>query len=147
MTSLSVSQPPELRPKYWARIAPRSMGDIFFAPVSASQAPRGSLALLGHMSRAPTLPAGILPAWKRAAARHMAISLAPEAPGNLDMLSDAVIQLPLLTYQARANSEHPPQLNGPPQSAHRRSTRTACTGPRGLACPARCISRKQPLLL
>ena len=31
------------------------MGDIFFAPISASQAPRGSLALLGHVQRAPHL--------------------------------------------------------------------------------------------
>ena len=67
------------------------MGDIFFAPISASQALRGSLALLGHVQRAPTPPAGILPAWKRAAARHMAIPLAPKAPGNLDMLSDTAV--------------------------------------------------------
>ena len=70
------------------------MGDIFFTPISTIQAPRGSFALLGHVRRAPTPPAGIHPAWKRAAARHMAISLAPKAPGNLDMLSDAAVHSP-----------------------------------------------------
>ena len=40
------------------------------------------------------LPVGILPAWKRTAARHMTISLASEAPGNLDILSDAAVLPP-----------------------------------------------------
>ena len=119
-----------LRPKYWTRTAPRSMGDIFFAPISAGQAPRGSLALLGHVRRAPTPPAGILPAWKRAAAWHMAITLAPEAPGNLDMLPDAAV--------------HPPHPQLTEQSVHRRSAYTACTRPRGLTCPARYKARPQP---
>ena len=43
---------------------------------------------------------------------------------------------PPLAYRARANSGRPPRLNGPLQSAHRRSACTACTGPRGLAYPA-----------
>ena len=93
-TSLSTPQPPKHRPEYWARAAPRSMGDIFFTPIGTREARRRSLALLGHVRRAPTPPAGVLPAWKRAAARHMAIPLAPEAPGNLDMLSDAAIHPP-----------------------------------------------------
>ena len=70
------------------------MGDIFFAPIRTCQAPRRSLALLGHVRRAPTPPAGVLAAWKRATARHMAINLAPEAPGNLDMLPDAAVYPP-----------------------------------------------------
>ena len=72
-------------------LASLNMGDIFFAPISASQAPRGSLALLEHVRRTPTPPAGILPAWKGASAGHMAISLQSEVPGNLDMLSDAAV--------------------------------------------------------
>ena len=70
------------------------MGDVLFAPISTSQAPRRSLALLGHVRRDPATSAGVLPAWKRAAALHMAISLAPEAPGYLGMLADAAVQPP-----------------------------------------------------
>ena len=110
--SLSTPQPPELHPEYWARTAPRSMGNIFFAPISTSLAPRRSLALLGHVRRTSAPPPGILPAWKRAAARHMATSLAPEAPGNLDMLAPAADR----AYRGRASSERPPGLNGPQQS-------------------------------
>ena len=82
------------------------MGDIFFAPISACQAPRRSLALLSYVRRAPTPPAGVLPAWKCAAARYMAITLAPEAPGNLDMLPDAAVHPlhPQLTKPEQASS-------------------------------------------
>ena len=70
------------------------MGDIFLAPISTCYAPRQSLALLGHVRRTPTPPSGVLPAWKRADTRHMAMTLAPEAPGNLDMLPDAAVHTP-----------------------------------------------------
>ena len=35
-----------------------------------------------------------------------------------------------LVHRTRESSKRPPRLNGPPQSAHRRSACTACTGPR-----------------
>ena len=70
------------------------MGDIFFDPISISQAPRRIIVLLGHVRRAPAPAAGTLSAWKRAAARHMAKSLGPEAPGYLDMLADAAVHPP-----------------------------------------------------
>ena len=62
------------------------------ALIDTSQAP--SLALLGDVRRAPTPQGGILSAWKRADTRYMAISLAPEAPGNSDILSDAAFPSP-----------------------------------------------------
>ena len=100
-------QPPELFLKYWVRTAPRSMGDIFSAPISTSQAPRGSLALLGHERRAPTPSACILLARKFAATRHMAISLAPNARGYLDMLADSTVYPP---YPQLTKPEQAPSI-------------------------------------
>ena len=54
-TSLSTCQPPELRPKHWARTAPRSMDDIFFAPISAIRHRGGALHSLATCDAAPHL--------------------------------------------------------------------------------------------
>ena len=113
--SLSTPQPSELRPKYWARIAPRSMDNIFFAPISTSQAPMWSHAFLGHVRLALTPPACILPAWKRVAVQNMAISLAHEALGNFDMLAVVVVNCPSLSWEADPRREKA-QPSSPPLS-------------------------------
>ena len=76
---------------HWARSAPRNMDDIFFAPISACQAPKGGLTLLGPVRRVFTPLAGIIPTTARTFMGNMAISLEPVAPGNLGMLLDAAI--------------------------------------------------------
>ena len=77
------------------------------------------------MSRVPTPPAGILPAWKRAAAQHKAIFLAPEAPGfvNMLMLTYPTLGLPSPgKLQAFASVKRTTAVCTPPKRLYKRRT-------------------------